>query len=98
MLEQGPDFWRWFDTTRFSYHCIHPIHAKVFSIQVLLYTFQSNCAEGLHFSAHNYMVSIQTIYSKTIDSRVNSTIYGKTNLYNYTPVILQCCINHFVVW
>ena len=33
------------------YHCVHPIHANMFSIQMLLYTFQSNCAEGLHFSA-----------------------------------------------
>ena len=30
MLEQGPDFWCWFDTTQFSYHCVHPIHAKMF--------------------------------------------------------------------
>ena len=45
VLEQGPDFWRWFDTTRFSYHCIHPIHTKVFSIRVLATTFQSNCDE-----------------------------------------------------
>ena len=31
VLEQGPDFWH-----RFSYHCVHPIHAQVFSIQMLL--------------------------------------------------------------
>ena len=37
MLEQGPDFWCWFDTTQFSYHCVHPIHAKMFSIQMLPY-------------------------------------------------------------
>ena len=37
MLEQGPDFWRWFDTTQFSYHCVHPIHANMFSIQILLH-------------------------------------------------------------
>ena len=36
-MEQGPDFWRWFDTTQFSYHCVHPIHAKMFSIQMLLH-------------------------------------------------------------
>ena len=36
-MEQGPDFWCWFDTTQFSYHCVHPIHAKMFSIQMLLY-------------------------------------------------------------
>ena len=37
MLEQGPDFWCWFDTTQFSYHCGHPIHAKMFSNQMLLH-------------------------------------------------------------
>ena len=37
MLEQGPAFWRWFDTTQISYHCVHPIHANMFSIQTLLY-------------------------------------------------------------
>ena len=36
-MEQGPDFWCWFDTTQFSYHCAHPIHAKMFSIQMLLH-------------------------------------------------------------
>ena len=35
MLEQGPDFWFWFDKTQFSYHCVHVIHAKVFSIRVV---------------------------------------------------------------
>ena len=37
VLEQGPDFWCWFDKTQFSYHCVHPIHAKMFSIQMLLH-------------------------------------------------------------
>ena len=27
MLEQGSDFWCWFDKTQFSCHCVHPIHA-----------------------------------------------------------------------
>ena len=44
-MEQGPDFWCWFDTTQFS-----PNTCKdVFNPNVT--TFQSNCAEGLHFSA-----------------------------------------------
>ena len=30
------------------------MHAKIISIQMLLYTFQSNCAKGLHFSAFYY--------------------------------------------
>ena len=37
VLEQDPDFWCWFDKTQFLYHCVHPIHAKMFSIQILLY-------------------------------------------------------------
>ena len=37
VLEQGLDFWCWFDKTQFSYHCVHPIHAKMFSIQMLLH-------------------------------------------------------------
>ena len=37
VLEQGPDFWCWFDKTLFSYHCVYPIHAKMFSIQMLLH-------------------------------------------------------------
>ena len=37
MLEQGPDFCCWFNKTKFSYHCVHPIHAKMFSIQMLLH-------------------------------------------------------------
>ena len=37
----------WFNKTQFSYHCVHPIIANMFSIQILL----SNCAKGLHFSA-----------------------------------------------
>ena len=36
MLEQSRDFWHWFDTTQFSYLCVHPKHAKMFSIQMLL--------------------------------------------------------------
>ena len=36
VLEQGSDFWCWFDTTQFSCHCVHSIHAKMFSIQTLL--------------------------------------------------------------
>ena len=30
-------FWCWFDKTKFSYHCVHPIHANMFSIQILLH-------------------------------------------------------------
>ena len=37
MLEQGPDFWCWFDTNSVFVPLVHPIHAKVFSIQMLLH-------------------------------------------------------------
>ena len=36
------------------------MYAKMFSIQMLLYTFQSNCAEGLHFSAFYYNINYTT--------------------------------------
>ena len=58
VLEQGPDFWCWFD--KLSFHAIvftQFMHAKMFSIQMLLYTFQSNCGEGLHFSAFHFYCS-----------------------------------------
>ena len=55
MLEQGPDFCRWFDTTQFSYIPLcSPITCKdVFNPKVT--TFQPNFAEGLHFSAFHYI-------------------------------------------
>ena len=64
MLEQGPDFWCWFDTTQFSYiyHCVHPICFQ--SKCYILYTFQSNCAEGLHFSA--FIITVEILRALTI--------------------------------
>ena len=55
MLEQGPDFWCWFDTTQFSYIplCSPNTCKDVFNPNVT--TFQSNCAEGLHFSTFHYL-------------------------------------------
>ena len=51
MLEQGPDFWRWFDKIQFSYIplCSPNTCKDVFNPNVT--TLQSNCADGLHFSA-----------------------------------------------
>ena len=64
MLEQGPDFWCWFDTTQFSYHCVHPNTCKdVFNPNVTI--LKSNCAEGLHFSAFHYSsIIIILIYAR----------------------------------
>ena len=58
-MEQGPDFWCWFDTTQFSYHCVHPIHAKMFSIEMLLHF--SQIVQGLHFSAFHYTCNCNTM-------------------------------------
>ena len=61
-MEQGPDFWCWFDTTQFSFHCVH--RKDVFNPNVT--AFQSNCANGLHFSAfHSVCVSVCFPYSGT---------------------------------
>ena len=59
VLEQGLDYWCWFNKTQFSCHCVHTIHAckDVFNPKLMLlhvYTFKSNCAEGLYFSAFHY--------------------------------------------
>ena len=64
-MEQGPDFWCWFDTTQFSYHCIHPIHAKMFSIQMLLHfsqIVQRVCTLVLFISLALKRSAIITIY------------------------------------
>ena len=37
MLERGPDFCCWLDTTQFLCHCVHLIHEKLFLIQMLLH-------------------------------------------------------------
>ena len=51
MLEQGPDFWCWFDTTQFSYIPLCSPNTCKYVFNPNVTTFQSNCAEGLHFSA-----------------------------------------------
>ena len=54
MLEQGPDLWRWFDTTQFSCHCVHPTHAKVFSIRKLTIVDFDNILDI--FNGENYCI------------------------------------------
>ena len=49
--EQGPDFWCWFDTTQFSYIPLCSPNTCKYVFNPNVTTFQSNCAEGLHFSA-----------------------------------------------
>ena len=72
MLEQGPDFWCWLDTTQFSYIYIplcSPNTCKyVFNPNVT--TFQSNCAEGLHFSA--FIIYITSARGHELSGRVRA--------------------------
>ena len=74
MLEQGPDYWRWFDTIQFSYHCVHSIHAKV--NPNVTYISVKLC----HFSAfHN-----NSNNCNNNDDDENNKIY----YYNYNSIII----------
>ena len=55
MLEQGP---LTFGVGSIQLMFTQYIHANMFSIQMLYTTFQSNCAEGLHFSAFIVYISV----------------------------------------
>ena len=57
MLEQGPDFWCWFDTTQFSYIPLCSPNTCKYVFNPNVTTFQSNCAEGLHFSAFIILIN-----------------------------------------
>ena len=65
-------------------HCVHPKHAKVFSIQML----QSNCAEGLHFSAFHYnRDSLLVVNCEGVEhpkSEIKYIFKLRTYLLNYT--------------
>ena len=61
MLEQGPDFWCWFDTTQFSYIPLCSPNTCKYVFNPNVTTFQSNCAEGLHFSAFIIIESVDSI-------------------------------------
>ena len=84
MLEQGPDFWCWFDTTQFSYIPLCSPNTCKYVFNPNVTTFQSNCAEGLQFSAfislrfiaknrrydiHSVWISEEVSAFFTIDSR-----------------------------
>ena len=95
MLEQGPDFWCWFDTTQFSYHCVHPIHAKMFSIQILI-----------HFSQIVPRVCTLVLFIKIVtvcapESNAGS-VYGM-DIKSYPPqrdrkVSAPCCLFSLGTW
>ena len=67
MLEQGPDFWCWFDTTQFSYIPLCSPNTCKYVFNPNVTTFQSNCAEGLHFSAF-IIISNNNYYFFTKDN------------------------------
>ena len=89
VLEQGPDFWCWFDKTQFSCHCVHAIHAckDVYNPNV---TFQSNCAEGLHFSAFrskiNHGSSECHCIAVNLDYRITSNL---SDVSNYSDSVMN---------
>ena len=87
MLEQGPDFWCSFYITRFSCHCVHPMHAKMFSIQMLLHFSQivpRVCTLVLFIvyrtQESTYMYSRYTKSFSKLSPTVYMTIYKSTNL------------------
>ena len=49
-----------FDTTKFSYKCVQPMHTNVYSIQMFVAILQSNCVEGLHFIAFHSFILVST--------------------------------------
>ena len=83
VLEQGPDFWFWFNTTQFS-----PNTCKsVFYPNVT--TFQSNCAEGLHFSAFHFGLYYYTAQNGNLmDLLLHIHIYLYTHIGFITTYIL----------
>ena len=88
MLEQGPDFWCWFDTTQFSYIPLCSPNTCKYVFNPNVTTFQSNCAEGLHFSAFIKSVTKYNRLQTTIIIIVLGTIQ-KTLTVNYIYVYIQ---------
>ena len=59
VLEQRPESLTFgVGSIKVSFHTIVFMHA----IQMLLYTFQSNCAEGFHFSAFSFKMFFVLVY------------------------------------
>ena len=71
MLEQGPDFWCWFDTTPFSYIPLCSPNTCKYVFNPNVTTFQSNCAEGLHFSTFIFLL-IYTVVLLLINILLNA--------------------------
>ena len=63
------------------YHCVHPIHAVKYVFNPNVTTFQSNCAEGLHFSAFIIIIII---------SSQNKTIQYNDDTNNILKTINNC--------
>ena len=82
MLEQGPDFWCWFDTTQFSYIPLCSPNTCKYVFNPNVTTFQSNCAESLHFSAFitccNYLIHL----------------YNDTLCVRYSQISILICIRN----
>ena len=92
MLEQGSDFWCWFDTTQFSYIPLCSPNTCKYVFNPNVTTFQSNCAEGLHFSAFIIVVhvvkhqSVLIIMQKAVEPE-NDAGFPK---HNYSQLNCSC--------
>ena len=77
---QGPDFWCWFDTTQFSYIPLCSPNTCKYAFNPNVTTFQSNCAESLHFSAF-----IITVLQRTETFIESNTSFSSSSSPSYPP-------------
>ena len=92
MLEQGPDFWCWFDTTQFSYIPLCSPNTCKYVFNPNVTTFQSNCAEGLHFSAFIFSVLVIKLCTNiNIYIYIYIYILYRSQHNMWSDVIIQLC-------
>ena len=70
------------------------MHAKMFSIQMLLYTFQSNYAEGLHFSTFHYFILDVLNFNDEVKSNNSCLVGSEAN--NRVALSLVVCIYIYI--
>ena len=97
MLEQGPDFWCWFDTTQFSYIPLCSPNTCKYVFNPNVTTFQSNCAKGLNFSAFIDKSSRSAVNFTTCVYIYNRYVYTHSLLFKtyrqYIAVHTRSCIH-----
>ena len=82
--------WCWFDKTQFSYHCVHPIHAKMFSIQILLHFSQivpRVCTLVLFiFGCSCPLLAVDVPILNSADVQLSLTLLGKCFFANNSEI------------